>query len=146
MSRACAAVFRPIGEVEDGAIRLDRRWTAALNGIEGFSHLIVLYWLDKAKPPTLRYRPKGIPGVRSLGCLAIRTPDRPNPIGMTVVRLLRRRGGRLWVEGLDAWPGTPILDIKPYTRKDAIKAFRMPSWVRRLDRAETDPLRRYSSP
>lgn len=93
----------------------------------------------------MKYHPKGVPGVRSIGFLAIRTPDRPNPIGLTVVKLLRRRGNRLWVEGLDAWSGTPVLDIKPYTRKDAIKTFRMPGWVKRLDKAETDPLRRYGS-
>ena len=138
------ALFRPIGRVENGVIRLHRRWAAGLDGIDGFSHLIVLCWLDQARRPELKLHPKGIRRIPPLGFLATRTPHRANPIGMTVVKLLKRRGNRLWVKGLDAWTGTPVLDIKPYTRKDSIKRFRIPAWVKLLDQAETDPLRKYA--
>ena len=144
MKKQPTPVFRPIGRVEDGAIRVHRRWAAALDGIDGFSHLIVIYWLDQAHKPELKLHPKGLHRIPALGFLATRTPHRANPIGMTVVKLLKRRGNRLWVKGLDAWAGTPILDIKPYTRKDSIKTFRIPAWVKLLDQAETDPLRKYA--
>ena len=135
--------IRPIGHVENGAIRIHKRWAAGLEGIEGFSHLIVLFWLHQARRPELRIHPKDLKTLSKIGFLATRTPHRPNPIGMTVVRLLKRRGSRLRVEGLDAWEGTPILDVKPYTKREGIRRFKVPEWVRFLDRMETDPLRRY---
>ena len=136
-------VLQQIGRVHAGAIRIHKRWAKGLEGIEGFSHILVLFWLRQARKPVLRIHPKGFKDLPKLGFLATRTPHRPNPIGVTVVRLLKRRGSRLWVEGLDAWEGTPILDIKPYTRKESVKRFRIPAWVHQLDRLETDPLRRY---
>lgn len=117
--------LHPIGRAGDGTIRLHKPWIKALDGIEGFSHLIVLFWLHEARTPDLKIHPKGVKRIPKIGYLATRTPHRANPIGATVVRLTKRRGAVLWVEGLDAWDGTPILDIKPY--------------------AETDPLRRYAS-
>ena len=136
---------RPIGRVGRGTIRIHRRWAKGLDGIEGFSHLIVLVWLDHARSPELRIHPKGIKALPKIGLLATRTPHRPNPIGMTVVRLVKRRGTTLWVEGLDVWDKTPVIDVKPYTRREAIPEYRIPGWVRQLDRLETDPLRRYGS-
>lgn len=133
----------PIGRVQGGDILIHKRWLAALKGLEGFSHLFILFWLDRARPPDLTIHPKGIKSLPRIGCLATRTPYRPNPLGLTVVRLLKRRGNRLRVEGLDAWDKTPVLDIKPYTKKDFIPRFRMPAWVRLLDQAEKDPLRKY---
>ena len=136
-------VLKPIGRVQRGGIRIHKRWVRGLEGVEDFSHIIVVFWLHQARKPALRIHPKGFKDLPQLGLLATRTPHRPNPIGVTVVRLLKRRGSRLWVEGLDAWEGTPILDIKPYTRKESVKRFRTPAWVHQLDRLETDPLRRY---
>ncbi len=140
-----ALTVRPIGRVSGDRIELHRRWLKALDGIQGFSHLIVIFWLDRARAPELRIHPKGIKAVPKLGLLATRTPHRFNPIGFTVVRLIGKRGTVLRVEGLDAWDDTPILDIKPYTAKDAVKKIRMPGWVKLLDRRETDPLRRYGA-
>lgn len=139
------AHFRLIGRVRGQDILIDRRLAPALAGIEGFSHLIVLFWLDKAHPPVLQIHPKGVKAISPVGYLATRTPHRANPIGLTVVRLLGRRGRRLRVAGLDAWDKTPILDIKPYTRKDCVPRFRMPPWVKLLDNAERDPLRKYAA-
>ena len=117
----------------------------ALDGIEVFSHVVVLFWLEKARKPDMKIHPKGIQQIPKIGYLATRTPHRANPVGMTIVKLLRRRGNVLRVRGLDAWDGTPILDIKPYTKREAIKNYRVPRWVKLLDRQETDPLRKYAS-
>jgi tRNA-Thr(GGU) m(6)t(6)A37 methyltransferase TsaA len=139
-----ALTLHPIGRVEGRTILVRKRWAQALAGIEGFSHLIVLFWLSQAHKPVMKIHPKGIRGIPRIGYLATRTPHRANPIGMTVVRLIRRRANRLWVEGLDAWDATPVLDLKPYTKKDAVRRFRMPAWVKLLDKAEVDPLRKYA--
>ncbi|MBI3996646.1 MAG: tRNA (N6-threonylcarbamoyladenosine(37)-N6)-methyltransferase TrmO [Candidatus Omnitrophica bacterium] len=126
-----------------GTIEIHKRWARGLQGIEDFSHIIVLFWLHQARKPELRIHPKGFKELPKLGFLATRTPHRPNPIGVTVVRLLKRRGSRLRVEGLDAWNGTPVFDIKPYTKKDSVKPLRIPSWVHQMDKLETEPLRKY---
>jgi tRNA (Thr-GGU) A37 N-methylase len=68
-----------------------------------------------------------------VGLFATRSPHRPCPVGITAVRLLRRDGRRLHVEGLDAFEGTPILDIKPYLRRgDLIQEATAPEWLQRL--------------
>jgi tRNA-Thr(GGU) m(6)t(6)A37 methyltransferase TsaA len=83
-----------------------------LTDIEGLSHLIVLWEFDRSQgfelvgTPPCDDRPHGV--------FATRSPYRPNPIGLTVVELLRREGTRLHVRGVDMLDGTPILDIKPY--------------------------------
>lgn len=135
--------FHPIGRVCGNTIQIHKRWAKGLEGIEGFSHIMVLFWLHQARKPEMLIHPKGFKELPKLGFLATRTPHRPNPVGVTVVKLLKRRGSRLWVEGLDAWDNTPILDIKPYTKKESVRKFRIPAWVHQLDRLETDPLRKY---
>ncbi len=144
MVRLRLLTLQPIGVVRDGTIRVHRRWADGLTGIEGFSHLVVLCWLEQTHRPSLRIHPKGITRLPKIGFLATRTPHRPNPISLTVVRLLKRRGCTLWVEGLDVWNGTPVLDLKPYTRRDCVKRYTIPPWVKMLDRFETDPSRRYA--
>ena len=145
MSMRLGLVLHPIGRVRGNAIQIHKRWAKGLQGIEDFSHILVLFWLHKSRKTEIRIHPKGLKKLPRIGFLATRTPHRPNPIGMTVVKLLRRRGAQLHVEGLDAWDNTPVLDIKPYTRKDSVKKFRIPAWVHQLDRLEKDPLRRYGS-
>ena len=123
-----------IGRVDDQTIAIHKRWAKALDGIEGYSHLIVLYWLNEARKPELKLHPKGIKAIPKMGVLATRAPHRFNPIGVTVVRLIKRQGSKLKVKGLDAWDGTPVLDIKPYTPKDSILKVRIRAWAKRLDR------------
>ena len=96
----------------EGTLEVLPELEAGLTDIEGFSHLYVLWVFDRAEgydllscPPT-DDRPHGV--------FATRAPRRPNPLGLTVVRLLRRDGPRLHVRGLDMLDGTPIVDIKPY--------------------------------
>jgi tRNA-Thr(GGU) m(6)t(6)A37 methyltransferase TsaA len=83
-----------------------------LTDIEGFSHLYVLWVFDRAEGSDLIARPPS--DTRPHGVFATRSPERPNPIGLTVVALIRREGHRLFVRGVDMLDGTPILDIKPY--------------------------------
>ena len=132
-----------LGRVKGGQIILERKWIKAAASLEGFSHLIIIFWLDKARRPDISLRIKDLPKLPEIGFLATRTPHRANPIGVSIVKLLSRKGDRLTVQGLDAWDGTPIFDIKPYTRRDSVAKFQVPSWVKELDRLETDPLRRY---
>ena len=137
--------MEPIGYVRKGRIVLHPRWQKGLSGLEGFSHILAFFWMHQAHPVRLQIRPKSRLKFPPIGFLATRTAHRPNPIGFTVLRLKKRRGNRLWVEGLDVAEGTPVLDLKPYTRREALKKFRMPAWVKKLDALETDPLRRYAT-
>jgi tRNA-Thr(GGU) m(6)t(6)A37 methyltransferase TsaA len=117
------------------ALQILPRWADALEGLEQYSHLIVVCWLDQAARPRKGYRlrPEGRAEMPEVGALATRTPRRPNPIGLSTPRLLRRDGATLWVTGIDAWPGTPILDIKGYTPRDDVRPdATVPDWLQHL--------------
>jgi tRNA-Thr(GGU) m(6)t(6)A37 methyltransferase TsaA len=96
----------------EGALHLLPEFELGLTDIEGFSHLIVIWAFDRSKGFELLGQPPS--DNRSHGVFATRSPRRPNPIGLTVVELLSRRGPVLHVRGVDMLEGTPILDIKPY--------------------------------
>ena len=86
-----------------------------LDGIEEFSHLDVLFWLDRLPEDDFaQIHPRDRQDLPLVGVLATRTQYRPNPIAVTTVRLLSRSGTTLTVKGLDALNGTPVLDLKPY--------------------------------
>jgi tRNA-Thr(GGU) m(6)t(6)A37 methyltransferase TsaA len=93
-------------------IDIDARYTAALQNVETCSHLLVLYWMDKARRDLVLQAPRHYSAQR--GTFALRSPVRPNPIAASVVRLVQVEGTRLSVVGLDCLDGTPLLDIKPY--------------------------------
>jgi tRNA-Thr(GGU) m(6)t(6)A37 methyltransferase TsaA len=93
-------------------IEVDPRWAQALAGVETCSHLIVLYWMDRARRDLVIQRPGHYDTGRAT--FSLRSPVRPNPIALSVVRLLKVEGTRLEVVGLDCLDGTPLLDIKPY--------------------------------
>jgi tRNA-Thr(GGU) m(6)t(6)A37 methyltransferase TsaA len=93
-------------------IELDPRWAAALKDVESCSHLVVLYWMDKSRRDIVLQVPRHY-GVQR-GTFALRSPARPNPIAMSVVRLVGVEGPRLSVVGLDCLDNTPLLDLKPY--------------------------------
>ena len=126
-----AVIFQPIGVINtpfrepvgvpiQGALRPDQEGTivifskyeAGLKDIEGFSHLIILYHFHRVEGYDLVARPFLDDTPR--GIFAIRGPRRPNPIGMTVVRLKKRENNVLHISGVDMVNGTPLLDIKPY--------------------------------
>jgi len=110
--------------------------TEALDGLEEFSHIIVLCWMHRAvangeKP--IKVHPMGKQELPVVGRLVTRSPSRPNPVGIATVRLLQRRGNILKVQGLDAIDGTPVIDIKPYIPGyDSVTDAKVPSWINNL--------------
>jgi len=109
------AIPKGLGAKHDaqGVIELLREFEPGLFDIEGFSHLFVLWEFDRANGCDLIAHPPTDEG-REHGVFSTRSPRRPNPIGLTVVELLRRDGAALHVRGVDMLDGTPVLDIKPY--------------------------------
>jgi len=107
----------------------------ALDGIEGYSHLIVVFHchlVPEEERTTGRIHPRGDERLPEQGVLATRSQRRPNSLGVSVVPLLRRRRNILRVRGLDAIDGTPVLDIKPYLpHYDSVQDARVPEWVLR---------------
>ncbi|MEQ8660789.1 MAG: tRNA (N6-threonylcarbamoyladenosine(37)-N6)-methyltransferase TrmO [Gammaproteobacteria bacterium] len=107
------------------------RYADGLTGIEAYSHLIVLFWMDRAGPPErLRCHPRGDATVPEVGVFAARGRNHPNPIGLAVVELVARAENRLTVRRLDAYDGTPVIDIKPYDHYDRVTDPRVPEWFR----------------
>jgi tRNA-Thr(GGU) m(6)t(6)A37 methyltransferase TsaA len=96
----------------EGILDILAQYEAGLTDIAGFSHLIVLWVFARAGGFELLGTPPS--DNRPHGVFATRSPRRPNPIGLTVVELIRREGSRLHVRGVDMLDGTPILDLKPY--------------------------------
>ncbi|MGH6726417.1 MAG: tRNA (N6-threonylcarbamoyladenosine(37)-N6)-methyltransferase TrmO [Pseudolabrys sp.] len=94
------------------SVELDVRWQQALKDVETCTHLVLLYWMDKSSRHIVLQVPSHY-GVQR-GTFALRSPARPNPIAMSVVKLLGVEGRTLTVVGLDCLDGTPLLDIKPY--------------------------------
>ena len=96
----------------EGILEINPELELGLTDIEGFSHLFVIWAFDRSEGFELIGRPPS--DDRPHGVFATRSPKRPNPIGLTVVELVRRDGPRLYVRGVDMLDQTPILDIKPY--------------------------------
>jgi len=140
--------LKPVGFVKNGVesvpsgdvdwsgvvseIEIDPALTEVLDGLEEFSHIVVLFWFHKvtAGEMPLKIRPMGKQELPLIGLFATGTPNRPNRIGRTTVRLLKCQGNILTVEGLDALDGTPVIDIKSYhPRHDSITEARAPRWT-----------------
>lgn len=102
-----------------GTININKEYLEGLEDIDGFSHIILLYWFDRAKEtdlkviPYLDDKPKGIS--------AIRHPNRPNKIGLSIVQLVKVEKNKLLVKGIDVLNNTPLLDIKPFVPEFDIK-------------------------
>lgn len=142
--------IEPIGFVKRGSseddvrnrsiiskIVLNKDLSKALDGIEDFSHIFIMYWLDQiAKPEKpILHHPSRIAESSPLGIFATRAPIHPNPIGLTLVELMKREENVLWVRGLDALDHSPVLDIKPYPDWEhgclqVIVDFRIPKWLK----------------
>jgi len=119
----------------EGTLEILPEFEAGLTDIEGFSHLIVIWEFDRSqgfelvgKPPT-DDRPHGV--------FATRSPRRPNPLGLTVVELLRRAGSKLHARGVDMLDGTPILDIKPYASSIPMEKLRR-GWLAEAEERKRD--------
>lgn len=114
-------------------IVIDKKYSKGLDEIEDYSHVIVVYWMDKEKECHLKHHPQGRSDVPYIGIFACRCPQRPNRIAISTVELLSRKGNIIKVKGLDILDGTPVLDIKPYTPQyDLVKKARVPKWVNKL--------------
>jgi tRNA-Thr(GGU) m(6)t(6)A37 methyltransferase TsaA len=111
--------------------------TEALEGVEEFSHLFVLFWLHEMSNEDrriMKVHPRGRSDMPLLGIFATRTPHRPNPIGLTKVKLLNIENNVITVEGLDAFDGTPVIDIKPFDSWDTTEDFKVPDWWKKLQK------------
>lgn len=142
-------VLKPIGFVRTQAVGdqvRDKTRTAqvivredlieALDGISGFSHIFVLFYLNQVAKQDLplKVHPRGREDLPLLGVFATRTNLRPNPLGLTLVELFKVEGNVLTVRGLDAYDGTPILDVKPYDLWDKAENAHVPEWRMRLEK------------
>jgi tRNA-Thr(GGU) m(6)t(6)A37 methyltransferase TsaA len=150
-------VLKPIGVVHTNAsdnqikeenkeveavVEIFPKFEEALEGLDGYSHLLLLSYLHKLRPDQigpLKVKPKRairrgftLEELPTLGVFALDSPTRPNPIGLTLVRLIKRNGRRLFVEGIDLFDGTPIVDIKPYQSDYQVNKYAMPEWHLKL--------------
>jgi tRNA-Thr(GGU) m(6)t(6)A37 methyltransferase TsaA len=131
---AIRVVYRPIGVIHSGHTTAERtpiqpvyakgcpgraeilpEFEEGLSDLEGFSHVYLIYHFHTAGPGKLRVKP--FLQDRERGVFATRAPGRPNPVGLSIVELVRREGRVLYLDGVDILDGTPLLDIKPYTAR-----------------------------
>lgn len=126
----------------EGEIEIYPEYEQALDGIENFSHLKLLVWLHKVgerERKVLKVRPRrliglGVPEeeIPEVGVFCTDSPHRPNPLGITVVKLEERRGRFLRVSGLDLFNGTPVLDLRPYVPRRILPEPTLPAWLERI--------------
>jgi tRNA (adenine37-N6)-methyltransferase len=135
--------IHPVGKVvktaDQSALEVFPDFKDALLGLDGFSHVIVFYWFDRNDSPekrsTLRVHPQGDKRNPLTGVFATRSPLRPNLIGFSVCRISSVEDARILVDQIDAFHGTPIIDLKPYIpASDSVPGASVPEWVFRLER------------
>jgi tRNA-Thr(GGU) m(6)t(6)A37 methyltransferase TsaA len=120
------------GEGATGTIEVFGTFVEGLSDIEGFERIWVLAWLDRSKPARMRVVP--FLDDHRRGLFSTRSPNRPNPIGISALRLLGRAGGVLEVADLDLLDGTPVLDIKPYAQSIDVFPGTGDGWLTRPER------------
>ena len=137
----------PIGTIrKDGdtaRIEIQEAYREAMDGLEGFSHIIVLYWFDQNDTPekrgTLKVHPRRDRTNPLTGVFATHSPLRPNLIALTYCRITNIEGGVIHIDEIDAYDGTPVIDIKAYIPIDKVtkEAVRVPEWANKpWNRAE----------
>lgn len=141
-TRATQAEIRAEESDIEGELEIFPEFAPALDGIDGYSHLFLISHFHQLRPSQIgpvQVKPRRLTrrGIKLedlplLGVLALDSPTRPNPIGLTLVRLLGREGTRLTVRGLDLFEGTPILDIKGYQSDYRTPEFSVPDWYKRF--------------
>ena len=129
--------LRPIGRVrktgQKTRIVIDREFQAGLLGLDGFSHVYVLYWFDRndnqEKRSVLQVHPRGNPSNPLSGVFATRSPARPNLIAVSLCRIIKIQDNIVEIDDIDAFPDSPVLDLKPFIpHSEAGDAF-VPDWV-----------------
>lgn len=132
--------LRFIGVVESSGelsrVKIFPEFCVGLQGLNNFSHIIILYWFhlrdNQEERSVLQVVPRRHHGAPQVGVFASRSPSRPNPVGFCVVELIKIEDCNLLVRGLDALEGSPIIDVKPYIpRADSISDARVPEWTSR---------------
>jgi len=128
-------------EVE-AIVELFPEYEEALEGLEGYSHLFIISYLHKLRPNQigfLKVKPKRatrrgfkLEELPTLGVFALDSPTRPNPIGLTLVRLHKIENRTLSVIGIDLFDGTPVIDIKAYQPDYEAKQYSMPEWYHKI--------------
>ena len=130
--------LKPVGIIrksdEKAWIEIFNDYTDALLGLEGFSHVVVLFWFDQndtsEKRRVLRVHPRKDPRNPLTGVFATHSPQRPNLIGLTVCKIISIHGGSIEIEDIDALDGSPVIDLKCYIPGSvAEKDVRLPDWV-----------------
>ena len=130
--------MRPIGHVKKADDRtwivLDKQYAPGLLGLDGFSHIHVIWWFDKNDTPerraVLQVHPRGDRNNPLTGVFACRAPVRPNLIALSLSKVLAVQDNMVEIDQTDAFDGTPVLDIKPYTRgNDSASGVRVPQWA-----------------
>jgi tRNA-Thr(GGU) m(6)t(6)A37 methyltransferase TsaA len=111
----------------EGIVEIFQEFADGLKDLEGFSHIILLYHFHLAKEASLQVKP--FLDERNHGVFATRAPSRPNPIGISVVRLVNIEGNMLRIEDVDIVDGTPLLDIKPYVPEFDIQEVERKGWL-----------------
>lgn len=129
-------VVEETNEKEVSKIRIFDEFCDGLKGLDTFSHILILYWFHlrdtEKERGVLRVIPRRHKGSPEVGVFASRSPSRPNPIGLCVVELVKMEGNILLVKGLDAFEGSPVIDVKPYIpRSDAFPDAVVPQWTLR---------------
>lgn len=140
-SKASEAEVKEKGDLE-GEIEIYPEFADGLDGIDGYSHLFVLVYFDRLRPEQigpLKVKPRGLvrrgfklEDLPELGVFALDSPTRPNPIGLTLVRVIKREAARILVRGLDFFDDTPILDLKGYRSQYRVDEFTLPEWFRKI--------------
>ena len=119
---------------EISEVVIDEKFTEALGGIDDYSHVIIVYWMNKVKDYVIKHQPQGNPNVPIVGIFACRCPQRPNPIAITTVELISHKENKIKVKGLDVIDGTPVIDIKPYwPQYDKVENEKVPDWINKLE-------------
>ena len=131
----------PVGRVEKKGksvrLRIFDRYADALKGLDGFSHVWVLYWFDKNDTPRkrsiLQVHPRGNKKNPLTGVFACRAPVRPNLIALSLCKILSVKGGVVHIEKFDAFDSSPVIDLKPYAPgiDSPTKGVRLPDWLKR---------------
>ena len=136
--------LRQIGAVHKAkghtTLVLNKDYEPALQGLDGFSYVWVLYWFDRNDTPKkrsiLQVHPRGNKKNPLTGVFACRAPVRPNLIGLSLCRVLSIQGNRVEIDEIDAFHNTPVLDLKPYIPScDSAEAASFPSWLKKHSRA-----------
>jgi len=115
------------GEDIEGKVEILPDYVEGLKDLEGFSHIILIYHLHLSKKPSLLVKPYMDEKLR--GVFATRAPSRPNPIGLSIVRLVKIKGNMVYIKDVDIVDGTPLLDIKPYVPEFDLREVNRIGWL-----------------